>query len=547
MPTEQQGQHPETSRRSLAWTTVTAQGRNRDVEPLPIRPHRVKPVALSRLAAVAAHIGARLIGVDRTVTGVSVASSLINPGDLFAALPGSAGHGAAHLDEAVSRGAVAVLTDRAGLDLLAVDRASGSATDLPAVLVEDPRAVLGAISAEVYDHPSHRLNVIGITGTSGKTTTSFLVRAGLRAAGRATGLIGTVGVYVGDRSVKTPFTTPEAPQLQALLAVMADDGVAEVAMEVSSHALRMGRVGGIDFGVAAFTNLSQDHLDFHHDMADYFEAKAILFDGRARRELIVIDDEWGLRLAKRCRPGRVTVSTTGPADWSVRDVRTLPGGSTTFTVQSPAGEFEAGCAIPGRYNVTNTLLALAILHHVGIEPTTVAAAVADAGVRGRMERVLAGQEFLAVVDYSHKPAGVAGALQALRPLTAGRLIIVLGCGGDRDRAKRPMMGEVAAREADVLIVTDDNPRSEQAADIRAAMLAGVTAVPIADRAEVFEIGDRRAAIERAVTLAGPGDTVLVAGKGHESGQEVAGVMLPFDDVEVVRESIGATGNGVMAP
>jgi UDP-N-acetylmuramoyl-L-alanyl-D-glutamate--2,6-diaminopimelate ligase len=522
---------------------VAAQQRDGGVEPLPIRPDRVKPVALSLLSALTADAGGRLIGSDTTVTGVSVNSALVNTGDVFAALPGSSGHGAAHLDEATSRGAVAILTDRAGLELARLDRA----TELPALVVENPRAVLGTISAQVYAHPSRRLNVIGITGTSGKTTTSFLVQAGLRAAGLRTGLIGTVGVFVGDRWVKTPFTTPEAPQLQALLAVMADAGVAHVGMEVSSHALRMGRVDGVDFGVAAFTNLSQDHLDFHRDMADYFEAKAMLFDGRARHELVVIDDEWGVLLAQRCRPGRVTVSITGPADWSVRDIRSLPGGSTSFTVQSPAGEFEAGCAIPGRYNVANTLLALAILDDAGIQPSSVAVAVASAGVRGRMERVIAGQEFLAVVDYSHKPAGVSGALQALRPLTGGRLIIVLGCGGDRDRAKRPTMGEVAARDADVLIVTDDNPRSERPADIRAAMLAGVAAVPTGDRAEVFEIGDRRAAIEQAVALAGPGDTVLVAGKGHESGQEVAGVMLPFDDVEVVRESIGAAGIGVIAP
>ena len=310
---------------------------------------------------------------------------------------------------------------------------------------------------------------------------------------------------------------------------MRERGLDSVSMEVSSHALRLGRVDGTEFAVAAFTNLSQDHLDFHADMEDYFAAKSLLFDGRARREIVVVDDDWGRRLV---RPATVTVSAENPAATGMpRDVRVLADGSTRFTVHGPGLRFPAGCRIPGGYNVANALLAFAILAEAGVEVAEVAPAVAAAQVRGRMERVDGDQPFLVVVDYSHKPAGVAGALRALRPLTTGRLIVVLGCGGDRDRGKRPVMGEVAAAEADVLIVTDDNPRSESPAEIRAAMIAGAPSVPAERRAAIVEEGDRRAAIEQAIALAGPGDTVLIAGKGHETGQEVDGVLLAFDDVD----------------
>jgi UDP-N-acetylmuramoyl-L-alanyl-D-glutamate--2,6-diaminopimelate ligase len=306
-------------------------------------------------------------------------------------------------------------------------------------------------------------------------------------------------------------------------------------MEVSSHALRLGRVDGTEFALAAFTNLSQDHLDFHTDMQDYFAAKALLFDGRARREIVVIDDDWARRLVK---PSTVTVSAQhDAADWHAADVRVLADGSTRFTAHGPGWEFATGCRIPGGYNIANALLAFAILAETGVEVAEVAPAVAAAQVRGRMERVDGDQPFLVVVDYSHKPAGVTGALQALRPLTAGRLIIVLGCGGDRDRGKRAVMGEVAAAEADVLIVTDDNPRSEPPAEIRAAMIEGARSAPAGQRALIIEEGDRRSAIERAIALARAGDTVLIAGKGHETGQEVEGVLLPFDDVSVAREAL----------
>ena len=496
-------------------------------------PQRPAAVRSTRLAALATLTGATLIGPDRPVTGVTASSADVAGGDLFAALPGASAHGARFAGAALAAGAVAVLTDQQGQAALAA-----AGLTVPVLLATDPRRVLGAASAEIFGHPSDRLAVFGITGTSGKTTTTFLVRAGLLAAGRRCGLIGTVGVFLGDAAIKTAFTTPEAPQLQALLSVMAERGAELVGMEVSSHALRMGRVDGVSFEVGAFTNLSQDHLDFHTDMEDYFQAKALLFDGRSRTEIVVTDDDWGPRLVTA---GTTTVSSTHGADWTAAEVTVLADGSTRFLVAGPGLNFPAGCRIPGDYNVANTLLAFAVLHALGVDVVAVSAAVAAAQVPGRMERVDGDQPFRAIVDYSHKPAGVAGALTAIRRLTTGRVIIVLGCGGDRDRGKRPVMGEVAARGSDVLIVTDDNPRSEDPAAIRAAMLAGAREVPAAESARIIEIGDRREAIERAVSIAEAGDTVLVAGKGHETGQQVGDDMLPFDDVFVVRQALVARG------
>lgn len=487
------------------------------------RPAAVAPTGLSALARRAG-AGARVLGPDVAVTGVAMASDRVRPGDLFAAAAGYRAHGISYAAAAVAAGAVAILTDAEG--------AAAAPAGIPLLVVDDVRERVGPVAAAVYGDPSGALDLLGVTGTSGKTTTTYFVHAGLQAAGRVSGLMGTVATLIGDETVKTGFTTPEAPELQALLAVMRERGATTVAMEVSSHALAMGRVGGCEFAVGAFTNLSEEHLDFHADMADYFAAKARLFDGRSRVEVVSVDDSWGRKLV---RPGTVTVSTgPEPAAWSAHDIAADERGRLRFEVRAPHATFRAGCAVPGQYNVANALLALAILHEVGVEHELAVPAVTAATVPGRMERVDAGQDFLAVVDYSHKPAAVAAALAALRPLTRGRLIIVLGCGGDRDRAKRPVMGEIAARGADLLIVTDDNPRSEDPAAIRAAMRAGADAVPAGRRGEVCEIGERAEAIAAAVRTAGGGDTVLIAGKGHEPGQEVAGVVHPFDDREVLR-------------
>jgi UDP-N-acetylmuramoyl-L-alanyl-D-glutamate--2,6-diaminopimelate ligase len=479
-------------------------------------------------------------GSEVAVTGVTLASQEARPGDLYAALPGARTHGVRYLDDALARGAVAVLTDPSG-------RADATERGVPVCVVDDPRAVLGRVADRVYGEPSRHLAVIGITGTNGKTTTAYLVEAGLAAAGHGTGLIGTVQtrtrVRDADGELRTTAlpsvrTTPEAPALHALLADMAASGVTAVVMEVSSHALVLGRVGGVRFAAAGFTNLGRDHLDFHADLEDYFAAKALLFDGRAAVELITVDDDAGRRLAA-LRPGAGTVSLGGTADWTARDVATTADGGSTFTLHGPDGRsWPARLRLPGSFNVANAVLAVALLDAIGVPVEAALAGLADTVVPGRMEPVDAGQPFVAVVDYAHTPDAVTTALQALRGATKGRLITVLGCGGDRDPGKRPAMGTSAALRSDVLVVTDDNPRSEDPAAIRAAMLAGVDEVPEAVRAEVHEIGDRRAAIAAAVALAGPGDTLLLAGKGHETGQEIAGTVHPFDDRQVLREVLG---------
>ena len=465
-----------------------------------------------------------------SVTGVSLSSARILPGDLYAALPGSRAHGASYALEAVRSGAVAALTDPAGLALLP--------PGLPTLVVTEPRAVLGLLSARVYDEPATRLRMIGVTGTQGKTTVTRLAEGGLRRAGVGTAVVGTVGTAIAGAEVKTALTTPEAPDLHGLFARMVEEGVTACAMEVSSHALVMGRVDGVVFDVVAFTNLGRDHLDFHTDLEDYYLAKASLFTPeRARTGLVSIDDDHGRRLAREAAIPVQTLSVSDPgADW------TVTGGSgdatgSTFSLRTPDGSvLQAGVPLPGRFNVANALTAIAVCAGAGFDAAAVARGIAiGGGVPGRLERVDAGQDFAVVVDYAHKPDAVEAALTTLRPLTAGALIVVLGAGGDRDPGKRPLMGELAGRLADVVVVTDDNPRSEDPAAIRAAVLAGVRR----GEAEVREVGDRRAAIRAAVRRAGPGDIVLIAGKGHETGQEVGGQVLPFDDRVVAAEELVA--------
>jgi UDP-N-acetylmuramoyl-L-alanyl-D-glutamate--2,6-diaminopimelate ligase len=497
----------------------------------PPRPRASRRVDLHVLAA--AIDGALVAAADAggVVTGVTLRAAEVRPGDLFAALPGARAHGADFVGQARAAGAAAVLTDPAGLERA---RAAG----VPVLVHPQPRAVLGTAAAIVYGDPTERLRVLGVTGTSGKTTVAHLLEAGLAAAGRTTGLVGTVGTRIAGTTLPSAFTTPEAPDLQALFAVMLEEGVTDVAMEVSSHALALGRVAGSHFAVGAFTNLSQDHLDFHADMDDYFATKAALFTpGRTEHAVVCVDDEWGLRLAART-PGAVTVSVRGRADWCVRNVTGDTDGTQAFTALTPHGPVPVRLLLPGPFNVANALVALACLDAAAVPPSVAAEGLARVAVPGRMQRIERGQPFLAVVDYAHKPAAVAALLDALRPQVAGRLLVVLGAGGDRDRAKRPLMGAAAAAGAELLVVTDDNPRSEDPAAIRAEVLAGARAEP--RRGEVREIGDRAEAIAAAVAAARPGDAVVVAGKGHETGQKIGDVTLPFDDAQQLAAAIAAT-------
>ena len=417
---------------------------------------------------------------------------------------------------------MAVLTDERGAAQVA-----GSA--VPVLVADDPRAVLGAVSRWVHGDPGAGMTLIGLTGTNGKTTTAFLVEAGLRAAGHRTGLLGTVLTRIGDAVVPSVRTTPEAPDLQALLAVMRERGTTAVAMEVSSHALALGRVDGVRYDVAGFTNLSQDHLDFHASMAEYEAAKASLFTPeRARTGVLNVDDAAGRRIRRGARIPTVTFGED--ADWSVHEVDLQPGGSR-FRVRGPGVDVRASVRLPGAFNTANALAALACLVTAGVPVEAAVQGVADCpGVPGRMEQVDAGQPFLALVDYAHTPDAVSRVVTAARELTSGRVVVVLGCGGDRDRAKRPLMGAAAA-QADVAVLTSDNPRSEDPLAILAEMAAGAPGALCEP--------DRRAAIALAVQAAQPGDVVVVAGKGHETGQEIGGVVTPFDDRTVLREVLGA--------
>ncbi|OEV09550.1 UDP-N-acetylmuramoyl-L-alanyl-D-glutamate--2,6-diaminopimelate ligase, partial [Streptomyces nanshensis] len=435
-------------------------------------------------------------------------------------------------------GAVAVLTDPAG-----AERAAG--TGLPVLTVPDPRGRMGALAAAIYGEPGGDLLQIGITGTSGKTTTAYLVDGGLRKAaekaGDLTGLIGTVESRIGDERLKSERTTPEATDLQALFAVMRERGVTAVAMEVSSHALVLGRVDGCVFDVAVFNNLSPEHLDFHPDMEDYFRAKRQLFTrARSRAAVVNFDDEYGQRLLTESEVPVTTFSAEGhpDADWRAEDVEVGPLGST-FTAVGPKDEtVRAAAPIAGAFNVANALAALTALVTAGIDPQTAADGIASVpGVPGRLERVDAGQDYLAIVDYAHKPDAVESVLFAVRKVTEGRVHAVLGCGGDRDPHKRNAMGSALARLSDTAVLTSDNPRTEDPLAILATMLAGAAGVPAYDRGTVLLEEDRAAAIHLAVERAEPGDTVIVLGKGHEQGQDIAGVVRPFDDALVLREAI----------
>jgi UDP-N-acetylmuramoyl-L-alanyl-D-glutamate--2,6-diaminopimelate ligase len=480
---------------------------------------------------------------DIRISGVTLRAQDAAPGDLFAALPGATAHGAQFTPAALEAGAAAVLTDPDGL--ATIHRLLGDPAPVPILVRPAPRSLLGAVAAAVYGHPSDRVVVLGVTGTSGKTTTTHLIEAGLRAAGRTPGMIGTVGVRIAGSEVPSALTTPEAPALQALLAAMAEHGVDTAVMEVSSHALELGRVDGIRFTVGGFTNLSRDHLVFHPTMEAYFDAKARLFDPdsplHAGTSVVCVDDEAGRVMAERAS-GAVTVSAEGnPADWTVEDIVALDSGLQEFTAVDPAGvRHRLRIALPGRYNVANALLALAMLDAVGVSPEQASPGLRAAAVPGRLELVDRGQDFLAVVDYAHKPGALRAVLETLsRP--DSRLAVVFGAGGNRDPGKRGPMGEVAAELADLVVVTDDNPRDEDPAAIRAAVVAGAARARRQPPAEVVEIADRRAAITHAAGWARRGDVVVIAGKGHETGQTGGGQTRPFDDREELARALESLG------
>ncbi|MFL6268596.1 MAG: UDP-N-acetylmuramoyl-L-alanyl-D-glutamate--2,6-diaminopimelate ligase, partial [Actinomycetes bacterium] len=484
------------------------------------------------LASLAPAVQGEIRGDAGTmVTDVVLDTRRVVPGALFCCVPGARVDGHDLAGKALDAGAAALCVQRP-LD-----------TEAPQLVVGAVRDALAPLAATFFQHPSDRFDLVGVTGTNGKTTTTYMLEAIFRAAGRVPGVVGTVEVRMGDVHRPAVHTTPEAPDLQRLLAEMADAGVEAAAMEVSSHGLALHRVDGTRFKAAIFTNLTQDHLDFHANLEDYYQAKRRLFT-RAFTPLGVVnvDDPHGRLLAGTAEVEVVTTGTADDADWRATEVAASLEGAS-FRVVSPAGDRPVRLRLAGHFNVANALGALAAADAVGIDlDTAVAGLEALAGVPGRFERVDAGQPFTVLVDYAHTPDSLENLLRAARAVTGERVIVVFGCGGDRDRAKRPLMGEIAGRLADVAVVTSDNPRSEPPEAIVAQVAEGVAASAGPD-GYLVEV-DRRAAIRAALAMAGPGDAVLVAGKGHEQGQEfTGGRKVPFDDRQVAAEELRALLGG----
>ena len=469
--------------------------------------------------AVAAIANSSLIGDASTViSGLTLNSNAVQEGDLFIALPGEKAHGADFASDAISRGAVAVLTDEDG-----ARKISG----VPVIVSSNPRRAAGVISAWFYSEPMRDLYSVGVTGTNGKTTVTTLLHQIMSAAGRESGLIGTVETRIGDEIVASKRTTPESIDLQALSAVMRERHMRNLVMEVSSHAISLERIRGSHFAVVAFTNLSQDHLDFHKTMEEYFAAKSKLFTFEfADLAVINIDDAYGVKLASATELPVMTVSRHDHnATWHYVSITRDYVGAHVAIRGSAGILIEGKVHLHGGYNFDNLLMAVAIATESGIDPIDIAAILPQlTGAAGRLEAVRLGQNFTALVDYAHSPDAVARVIETAHEITDGRVIAVLGCGGDRDASKRPLMGKALHEGADVAIFTSDNPRSEKPEAILVQMTLGLD---IQEPSAIIE--DRADAIRAAVNEAQAGDVVLVLGKGHEKGQETAGVNHPFDD------------------
>ena len=462
------------------------------------------------------------------ITGITHIDSDVQAGDLFIALPGAKRHGAEFAANALKQGAVAVLTDAAGVKLI---------SGIPVLVVANPRLIAGHIAALFYGEPMRDLSGVAITGTNGKTTVSTLLYQIFEAAHRDCGLIGTVETRIGSEVIASKRTTPEATDLQALAAVMKERHMRHLVIEASSHAMTMHRLEGAHFAIAAFTNLTQDHLDFHGDMESYFLAKASLFSfSFADLACINIDDAYGARLATATELPVITISRFNPqAVWHFIEIDSQSK-RVQLKIRGAAGILiETSTSLRGGYNFDNLLMAIAIAVELGVDPIDIAAIVPKIiGAAGRLEEIAIGQDFTALVDYAHTPDAVSNVLASIREFTTGKVIAVLGCGGDRDPMKRPLMGQALSANADVAIFTSDNPRSENPDAILQAMTAGIDIAQPSQR-----ISDRAEAIAYAVSLASAGDTVAVLGKGHELGQEIMGKTLDFDDRVVLAKAIEA--------
>ncbi|MEO5778318.1 MAG: UDP-N-acetylmuramoyl-L-alanyl-D-glutamate--2,6-diaminopimelate ligase [Arthrobacter oryzae] len=522
---------------------------------------RPETVAAVRLDTIGEAIGVVVPGAagSTRVTGISLNSRAILPGDLYVALPGAVRHGADFVGQAVDAGAVAVLTDDAGARLLALS----TDVPVPVLIADEPRSLVGTVAALIYRSQSGAPVLFGVTGTNGKTTTTYFINALLEALGQRTGLIGTIEILAGGAPIPSLLTTPESTDVHALLGLMRERGLDAASMEVSSHALSFHRVDGVLFDVAGFTNLTQDHLDLHGTMEEYFHTKAELFTpGRARAAVVTVDDDWGAELAASSTlpvttltvaPGTAATAVSGAdgADWRVLNPAAR-GLGTEFRLRHRDGtELRVHTGLPGGFNVANAALATVMVLAGGHDAAAVQAALDSAdpftvAVPGRMQLISTAPA--AVVDFAHNPDALARALEAVRsPEPGSRVITVFGATGQRDQSKRPAMGAIAARLADIVIVSDDDPHDEDAAGIRRDVLAGARGANDAEDLDctVLEVFPREAAIRKAVEMAGPQDTILVAGRGHEVWQEVKGVNLPLDDRVELRNALTAHGFTVL--
>jgi UDP-N-acetylmuramoyl-L-alanyl-D-glutamate--2,6-diaminopimelate ligase len=472
---------------------------------------------------------ANFIGIESSLelnfTGITSDSRSVVTGDLFVALPGTNAHGAGFIDEVIKSGAIGVITDDAGAKLIG--------TKLPVIIISNPRQVLGDICSWFYSSPSSAMQVIGITGTNGKTTTTTILNQILQFAGKSTGLIGTIGIEIGFENIAASFTTPEASELQSLLATMHERHISKVSMEVSSHALEARRVAGTKFAMVGFTNLTQDHLDFHGDMATYFAAKSKLFTPEfSELAFVNIDDSYGRKLFESPQIAMISIARENRnAQWHFERIEQTSQGYLVAIRGTGGILIEGELKLIGEHNLDNLLMAAAIASQLEIDPIVIGNSFLHLkGAAGRLESIDIGQKFLALVDYAHTPDAVARVLATLRKSVSGRIIAVLGCGGDRDKAKRPIMGRELLEGSDLAIFTSDNPRSEVPEEILAEMIGNLKL-----KETSAKLVDRREAIAFAVASALPGDCVVILGKGHEVGQEISGKKFAFDDrIELAR-------------
>lgn len=462
---------------------------------------------------------------EAEVFGITHDSRCVKSGDLYVALLGANVHGIEFIDQAIANGAVAVATDSHGAEI-------ASQKNVPVIELLDARKEMAKLASEIYGNPESKLTITGVTGTNGKTTTTHILRSMFLDAGKHVGVIGTLGTYLDEEHLPGARTTPESTDLYATLALMVERGITHVFMEVSSHALVLQRVEGIKFDVAIFTNLTQDHLDFHGTMENYFAAKALLFTPEySKQAIICTDDSWGAKLSIQVSIPVTTIGSNGI--WKTSKATSSSSGITSQQVSIPNNESIAvEVNMLGAFNATNATCALAASQLLGLSLTSALKSLKEVRpIPGRLEQVKILSPGTAIVDYAHTPDAVATVLSVIKDANPNKIITVIGCGGDRDSTKRPLMGKVAAQLSDIVIVTDDNPRSEDPKVIRKSICDGAKEGP----AQVFEVADRREAISKALILALPGDVVAVLGKGHESGQEIKGEIFSFDDRIVVRQ------------